>query len=134
MTQDGVEVEHLSPDVLEDSGEFAYVIGPDGQRVELSRQLYELLERLVCQVREGGAVQVITYHRDLTTQQAAEILGVSRQYLVRLLEQGDLPFTKTGTHRRLRLEDVLAYRRRRGDQRRAALDRLARASQEMGDY
>jgi excisionase family DNA binding protein len=70
----------------------------------------------------------------LTTQQAADFLNVSRPYFIRLLEQGAIPHTKTGSHRRVRLDDVLAYKRQRDAERRRALDDLVALSQEMGLY
>lgn len=70
----------------------------------------------------------------MTTQQAADLLNVSRQYLVRLLEEGRIPFTRTGKHRRLRIEDVLAFKEHRDRERCAGLDELARMSEEVGGY
>ncbi len=71
---------------------------------------------------------------ELTTQEAADILNVSRQYLVRLAEDGSIPCTKTGKHRRLRAQDVLAYKSRRDRQRKKALSKLTQLSQEFGLY
>jgi len=72
MSVERVDVEQLDSD----SGR-ALLVGPDGQETELSSDLYSLLERMVQQIRRGNAVQLVTYPRDLTTQQAAEILTVS---------------------------------------------------------
>lgn len=116
----------------EDTG--GTLVGPDGQETPLDPGIYELLMHVLAQVKGGKAVQVISYGKDLTTQQAADILNISRQYLVRLLDRGDIPYTKVGSHRRLRLADVLAYRLQRSALRREALKTLTRASQEMGDY
>lgn len=112
----------------------ALLITPDGRKIVLSPGAYAVVEQVLAQLEKGKAVQVITFERELTTQQAADILNVSRQYLIRLLDRGEIPFTKTGTHRRLRLQDVLAYRRQRSEMRRKSLANLARASAEMGDY
>jgi excisionase family DNA binding protein len=72
-------------------------------------------------------------HR-LTTIEAAKVLGVSRQYLVQLLEKGEIPFTKVGTHRRLLVRDVLSYKAKRDLQRRSMLDDLAKREYETGNY
>lgn len=77
---------------------------------------------------------VIPVDEELTTQEAADILNVSRPYLVSLLEQGVIPFVKTGTHRRIPLGDLLEYKTRRDAQRRKALTELTQLSQELGLY
>ena len=68
------------------------------------------------------------------TQQAADLLNISRQYLVRLLEEGRIPYTRTGKHRRLRIDDVVAYKQARDHERSESLDELARLSDELGGY
>jgi excisionase family DNA binding protein len=70
----------------------------------------------------------------VTTQQAADLLNVSRQYLVRLLDESRLPFRKTGKHRRLRIEDVLAFKEARDKDRRVGLRVLSQMTQELGGY
>jgi excisionase family DNA binding protein len=72
--------------------------------------------------------------RELTTQEAADFLDLSRQYLVQILERGAIPFTKRGTHRHVKFRDLLAYKERRDARSREILDDLTRLGQEMGDY
>lgn len=117
-----------------DGASVARLVGPDGSEIELSGATYALFQRVLQQLRQGRGVRVVVYDRDLTTQQAADILNVSRQYLVQLLERGAIPFHKVGTHRRVRLVDVLAYHGKRRHARRDSLRRLTQASQKMGGY
>ncbi len=105
-----------------------------GEPVELPDSLRDLLLRGVHELRRGNRVSLLSFGRLLTTQQAAELLGMSRPYLVRLLEQGEVPFEKVGTHRRVRLDDVLAFRRARSDRRRDALRELSRDADDLGIY
>lgn len=110
------------------------IVGPDGQEIAIPESMFYVFERVAEVLARGDAVTVLPIGRELTTQQAADILNVSRQYLVRLLDQGVIPFTRTGTHRRIRAIDLLEYKQRRDRERNAALDQLSQISQEMGGY
>jgi excisionase family DNA binding protein len=81
---------------------------------------------------DGAAVQVIHVDQELTTQEAAELLNVSRPFLVRLLDEGKLAYRKVGTRRRLRLEEVLAFKAQHADYRRQVLDNMTAQAQELG--
>ncbi len=110
------------------------LVGPQGQTIELPESVLFLLERVVEVLASGDAITIVPVHRELTTQQAADILNVSRQYLVRLLDDGAIPFTRAGTHRRIRFDDVMTYRTKRDRERLSSLDELTRISQEYGGY
>jgi excisionase family DNA binding protein len=122
------------PVALPSGAKSGVLVAPDGQEVALDPGVYEILDHVLEQLKDGKAVRVISYGKDLTTQQAADILNISRQYLIRLLDRNEIPYTRVGSHRRLRVDDVLAYRRRRSAVRHEALNNLTRASQEIGDY
>ncbi len=110
------------------AGSLHQLIGPDQPALELPASLYEVLRVAVQLLLEEGAVTIAPIHRSLTTTQAGEILGVSRQYLTRLLDGGLIPCSFTGRHRRIRLGDLLAYKRERDDARRRALNAMTAAA------
>ena len=91
-----------------------------------------LLTDMLAHLAEGRSVAVMPEDAELTTQQAADMLNVSRPHLVKLLEDGRLSFHKAGTHRRVRLRDLLAYRHQRAAEAEAAMDELAAQAQEHG--
>lgn len=97
--------------------------------VEIPAPAVRMLVDLLVEMAAGNAVTLIPVHAELTTQQAAEILGVSRPFLVRQLETDQLKFHKVGTHRRIHFLDVMAYKQRMTTDRKKALDELADQAQ-----
>lgn len=85
------------------------LVGPKGESIALPESVFYVLERVAEVLARGDSITVVPVGSEVTTQQAADLLNVSRQYLVRLLDENRLPFRKTGKHRRLRIEDVLAF-------------------------
>ena len=112
----------------------AKLIGPDGKTEILPNNLYSFLLRLLADLRAGNAVTILQSSHELTTIEASKILGMSRQFLVQLLEKGEIPFHMVGTHRRLYVRDVIAYKARRDTSRRKTLDDLAKHEFAKGDY
>lgn len=105
-----------------------------GMTVDAPEQVYRLTREVLSIVAEGGAAAVVSVDHDLTTQAAADILGVSRPHLIKVLERGDIPFYLVGRHRRVAVDDLLAYKQQRDAHRRGALDDLAAESQDLGLY
>ena len=110
------------------------LVGPGGETIALPESVVLVLERVTEVLARGDSITVVPVSKEVTTTQAADLLSVSRQYLVRLLEGGRIPFRKTGKHRRLRIGDVLAYKAQRDKDRRAGLRELSRLTQEFGGY
>ncbi len=100
--------------------------------VPLPRSILEALRVSALELARGNAVFVIPVQAELTTQQAADMLNVSRPHLVSLIESGDLPAKRVGSHRRVLLHDVLDYKQRQDEARRKGLDKLSRVSEELG--
>lgn len=110
-------------DVLNAPGGLTVEAG--GQSAELPDELRQLLLAALTTLASGTAVTLTPQRTQLTTQEAADILGISRPTLVRLLSEGEIPSTRPGRHRRIQLVDVLAYQQRIREQREDALDRLS---------
>jgi excisionase family DNA binding protein len=110
------------------------LVSPTGEARPIPAGVLALFEQAAESLSRGDAVALVPVEKELSTQQAANLLNVSRQYIVQLLNEERIPHRRTGTHRRLRLEDVLAFKRQRDQDRMAALDEIARMSQEFGGY
>jgi excisionase family DNA binding protein len=125
---------HALHDLLRREGK-ARLIGKGGEpAMEFPDAVYDLLLQILEGMQQGKAISIVPVMQDLTTQQAAGMLGVSRPFFVKLLESGKLPYHLTGTHRRVYLKDLLAYKQHRDRERHEALNRLAQEAEEAGLY
>ncbi|MEO9335995.1 helix-turn-helix domain-containing protein [Mesorhizobium sp. SB112] len=102
------------------------------ETLRLPKSVGDLLYRLLTEMAQGNAVTIIPIHAELTTQEAADYLNVSRPYLIRLLEEGKLPFSLVGTHRRVKFSDLAAYRKSTEEDRKKVMEELAAQAQELG--
>lgn len=102
--------------------------------VVLPAAAVRLLGALLTELAKDNAVTLMPHHAELTTQEAADLLNVSRPFLVELLESGQLPHHKVGTHRRVRFSDLMTYKKRRDAESEAALRELSARSQDMNLY
>jgi excisionase family DNA binding protein len=111
-------------------------VEPDGARepvtVTVPTEAFELFLDILAQMANGNAVSIVPVHAELTTQQAAELLGVSRPFLVALLDDGKIPFRMVGTHRRLRAGDLIAYKEADAAFRRGVADELTAEAEKHG--
>jgi excisionase family DNA binding protein len=117
-TQDGLAVLH----------------GPSGMQTALPEQVCRVLLQVVRAMADGMAITVAPHNTLLTTQEAADLLSISRPTLVRLLEAGEIPYSTRGRHRRVLLADVVEYQQATRDDRRATLDEMARDGGDAGLY
>ena len=108
--------------------------GSNGDRIELPPSVHKLLKELVEHMSRGKSVVISPKNQELTTQAAADFLGVSRPHVVKLLESGEIPFSRTGSHRRILLEDLTTYARHRDNQRAKILNELALKEMADGSY
>jgi excisionase family DNA binding protein len=108
--------------------------GRDAARLEVPPATLRLLSQILALMARQQTFVLYPESSELTTKQAAEVLGVSRPFLIRVLEAGQIPFRKVGRHRRVLMQDVLAYKKTMQIKRRAALDELVKASEDTGGY
>lgn len=104
--------------------------GPE-EVVVIPVSAFRLLTDMLTQMARGNAVTLMPVHAELTTQQAADILNVSRPFLIGLIDDGKIPCRKVGTHRRIRFDDLMAYKQEIDRQRLHTLGELAREAQEL---
>jgi excisionase family DNA binding protein len=107
---------------------------PNGiaETVIIPTAAFRLLVTILAEMAAGNAVRLIPHHAELTTQEAAELLNVSRPFVVKLLDEGQIPSRLVGKHRRLLFKDVMVYRDEHYRARSAVLDRMAAIDQELG--
>ena len=106
----------------------------DGQEIEIPSIVTKILYEIIAILSKGGALTIIPMEKELTTQQAADILNVSRPFLVNLLENGEIPFHKTGTHRKILMKDLREYKEQINKNRTNKINEIINLSQEYGLY
>jgi excisionase family DNA binding protein len=123
--ESGPEVTKLHDFLVEHAPGRAHLIIDGHGSIELPRQVQDALQHVVGAMSQGLAVTILPQSHTLTTQQAADLLGISRPTLIRLLDAGRIPYRPVGTHRRLLLEDVLRYREERREEQYRFLEETA---------
>ncbi len=105
--------------------------GDEGEAVVVPTSAVRLFLHLLTEMSQGNSVCLIPTHAELTTQQAADLLNVSRPYVVKLLDEGKIPSRTVGKYRRVRFDDLMAYKRKDDDARAKVLDQLTAEAQEL---
>lgn len=124
------QLEHI----LSLQGSQAKLVGANGEAITIPESVYQVLRQVVHAMALGQAISIAPQEQEMTTQQAANILNVSRPYLIKLLEQEEIPYIKVGSHRRVRYQDLITYKQQRDTKRSNLLDELIQESQDMGFY
>lgn len=123
------ELEHVLGHIAPGEAE---LVGPNDERTAIPDALYEVIRQAVAALKQGHGVSVVPANEELTSQQAADLLNVSRPFLTKLLDRGDIPFRLSGGHRRIELQELLQYREERSIKRREALRQLAHDAESRG--
>jgi excisionase family DNA binding protein len=121
--------DHLEPESIG-----FQLVSRSGVAIEIPTPVFDLMHQIVYELLQGNSVAIVPIHKELTTQEAADILNVSRQYLVELLDTQIIPHNKVGTHRRIRFSDLMNYKNERDAKRQQGISRMTKKSQQLGLY
>ncbi len=121
-------------DHLEPESTSFQLVSNSGAAIDIPTPVFNLMHQIVYELLQGNSITIVPIHKELTTQEAADILNVSRQYLVELLDTQVIPHTKVGTHRRIRFSDLMNYKNDRDAKRQQGLSRMTKKSQQLGLY
>jgi excisionase family DNA binding protein len=111
-----------------------FLVGPDGHHIHIPEPLFRILRQAAAMLARGERITLAPVHQEMSTQEAADQLNVSRPHLIKLLDSGAIPFTKTGRNRRVLFGDVVKFMEERNRERRNRLRDLIRKSEELGVY
>ncbi|MFB2970830.1 helix-turn-helix domain-containing protein [Aerosakkonema sp. BLCC-F183] len=110
------------------------LVGSNGEELLISESVRSMLRQVVRAIADGKTITLTPSNCELTTQEAADILNISRPFLIKLLEEEQIPYIKVGKHRRIRYEDLMKYKKQRDEKRDKMLTQLIQMSQEAGFY
>lgn len=131
--QDAEQIKQLE-DLLSATTNHPKLVDVNGREIPLPDAVYEALKSMVQAMAAGRAIRLVPTDYELTTQEAAEILNVSRPYLIKILNQGEIPYVTVGRNRRIRVQDLMQYKQKRDATRRQNLNNLTEFLQEEGFY
>jgi len=110
------------------------LVASNGEEILIPESVDNLLGQIVRAMASGQAVSIVTHNRELTVHQAADLLNVSRSFIVKLLDEGAIPYIEVGSRRRILFQDLMTYKQQRKVQRRQLLDELIEMTEEAGLY
>lgn len=110
------------------------LVAADGKEIIIPSSVYKVLLEAIHAMALGKAISIVPQEQKLTTQKAADLLNVSRPHLIKLLEQGEIPYITVGTHRRVRFDDLMKYKKQRDAKRSQLLQEMIDISEEAGLY
>lgn len=112
----------------------AKLVGSNGEEYLIPESVYSVLRQVIHMMASGQTISLMPHDCEMTTQEAADVLKVSRPFLIKLVENGEIPYTKVGSHRRIRLQDLMTYKEQRDLKRSKLLDKLIQLSEDEGFY
>lgn len=130
-SQSIVDMDHILRDLKGKKTVMIEVKSDEGHSIKVPVKVFKLLLDILSQMAKGNAISIVPSEAELSTQQAADMLNVSRPFLVKMLKQEKIPFKQVGRHRRILLEDLLAYMKHQDQVREKALQALADQAQEL---
>lgn len=125
------EIEHLARNYHDKDKPVHIEISDENKHLTIPTAAFDFLSKIMDLMAKGKAISIISSDGEVTTQQAAEILNVSRPHVVKLLENGVIPYHKVGSHRRIKLKDVEQFRKNKADERDKHLSELAKQAQKL---
>lgn len=132
---EALSMRELSRKLASDNKKTRYFLSDsEDNKFEIPPSAFRILVRAVRDLSLGRSVAIIHYDHELTTQQAADILNVSRPHLIKLVEEGKIAYHMVGTHRRIRMGDLMRFKQTRDDERRSSLRELRKVSESLGLY